>query len=51
MLEAMTRNWGAIALRGFIAVLFGVIAIVWPGPTVAVLVILLGAFALVEGVT
>jgi len=50
MLEAMTRNWGAIALRGFIAVLLGVIAIVWPGPTVGVLVILLGAFALVEGV-
>jgi uncharacterized membrane protein HdeD (DUF308 family) len=47
----MTRNWGAIALRGFIAVLLGVIAIVWPGPTVAVLVLLLGAFALVEGVT
>src|ERR1700681_4997694 len=51
MVEAMTRNWGAIALRGFIATVFGVIAIVWPGPTVAVLVILLGAFALVEGVT
>src|SRR5260370_37640041 len=49
MLEAMTRNWGAIALRGVIAVLLGVIAIVWPGPTVAVLVILLGAFAFVEG--
>jgi uncharacterized membrane protein HdeD (DUF308 family) len=51
MVEAMTRNWGAIALRGVIAVLLGVIAIVWPGPTVAVLVLLLGAFALVEGVT
>jgi uncharacterized membrane protein HdeD (DUF308 family) len=51
MLEAMSRNWGAIALRGFIAVLLGVVAIVWPGPTVAVLVILLGAFALVEGLT
>jgi uncharacterized membrane protein HdeD (DUF308 family) len=51
MVEAMTRNWGAIALRGFLAVLFGVIAIVWPGPTVAVLVILLGAFALFEGLT
>jgi uncharacterized membrane protein HdeD (DUF308 family) len=51
VVEAMTRNWGAIALRGLIAVLLGVIAIVWPGPTVAVLVILLGAFALVEGVT
>jgi uncharacterized membrane protein HdeD (DUF308 family) len=50
MLEAMTRNWGAIALRGSLAVLLGVIAIVWPGPTVGVLVILLGAFALVEGV-
>jgi uncharacterized membrane protein HdeD (DUF308 family) len=50
MLEAMTRNWGAVALRGVVAVLFGVVAIVWPGPTVAVLVILLGAFALVEGV-
>src|SRR5260370_161252 len=50
MVEAMTRNWGAIALRGVIAVLFGVIAIVWPGPTVGVLVILLAAFALVEGV-
>jgi uncharacterized membrane protein HdeD (DUF308 family) len=50
MLEAMSRNWGAIALRGFLAVLLGVIAIVWPGPTVTLLVILLGAFALVEGV-
>jgi uncharacterized membrane protein HdeD (DUF308 family) len=50
MLEAMTRNWGAIAFRGFLAVLLGVIAIVWPGPTVGVLVIFLGAFALVEGV-
>ncbi len=50
MLEAMTRNWGAVAFRGLIAVLFGLIAIFWPGPTVGVLVILLGAFALVEGV-
>jgi uncharacterized membrane protein HdeD (DUF308 family) len=46
----MSRNWGAIALRGFIAVLLGVIAIVWPGPTLAVLIVLLAAFALVEGV-
>jgi uncharacterized membrane protein HdeD (DUF308 family) len=50
MLEAMTRNWGAIALRGFIAVLFGIVAIVWPGPTLGVLVALLAAFALIEGV-
>lgn len=50
MLEAMSRNWGAIAFRGVIAVLLGIVAIVWPGVTVGVLVILLGAFALVEGV-
>ena len=50
MLQATTRNWGAVAFRGFIAVFFGLIAIFWPGPTVGVLVILLGAFALVEGV-
>jgi uncharacterized membrane protein HdeD (DUF308 family) len=50
MLEAMTRNWGAVAFRGFLAGLLGAIAIFWPGPTVGVLVILLGAFALVEGV-
>ena len=50
MLEAMTRNWGAIAFRGVLALLLGIVAIVWPGPTVGVLVILLGVFALVEGV-
>ena len=51
MLEVMSRHWGAIALRGVLAILFGVVAFVWPGPTVAVLVILLGAFALLEGIT
>lgn len=51
MLETMSRHWGAIAFRGVLAILFGVVAFVWPGPTVAVLVIFLGAFALIEGVT
>jgi uncharacterized membrane protein HdeD (DUF308 family) len=49
MLETMTRNWGALAFRGVVAILFGVVAFLWPGRTVAVLVILLAAFALVEG--
>jgi uncharacterized membrane protein HdeD (DUF308 family) len=51
MLEVMSRNWGGIALRGVLAILFGIVAFVWPGPTVAVLVIFLGAFALLEGIT
>ena len=49
MVEAMTRNWGALAFRGVVAILFGLIAFVWPGVTIGVLVFLLAAFALVEG--
>jgi uncharacterized membrane protein HdeD (DUF308 family) len=51
MVEVMSRNWGGIALRGVLAILFGIVAFVWPGATVAVLVIFLGAFALLEGIT
>jgi uncharacterized membrane protein HdeD (DUF308 family) len=50
MVEAMTRSWGALAFRGTAAILFGIVAFVWPGPTIGVLVLLLAAFALVEGV-
>jgi len=50
MLEAMTRSWGALAFRGAVAILFGIVAFVWPGVTIGVLVLLLAAFALVEGV-
>ena len=49
MLEAMTRNWGALAFRGAVAIVFGILAILWPGATVRVFVILLATFALVEG--
>jgi uncharacterized membrane protein HdeD (DUF308 family) len=46
----MSRNWGALAFRGLAAILFGIVAFVWPGLTIGVVVLLLGAFALVEGV-
>ena len=50
MLDILARNWWAIALRGLFAVLFGVGAFIWPGITLAVLVILWGAYALADGI-
>jgi uncharacterized membrane protein HdeD (DUF308 family) len=50
MLETLTRYWWAVAVRGVAAVLFGLMALVWPGVTLLVLVILFGAYSLVDGV-
>src|SRR5271169_138844 len=50
MLGQLTRNWWIVALRGVVAVLFGVFALVWPRSTLDLLVLLIGAYALVDGV-
>jgi uncharacterized membrane protein HdeD (DUF308 family) len=50
MLEDLGRNWGWVALRGVVALLFGIFAFVWPGKTLAALVIVFGAFAFADGV-
>ena len=46
----LLRNWWALALRGALAVLFGVAAFVLPGITVAFLIALFGVYALIDGV-
>ncbi len=50
MVEELARHWWVIALRGVVAILFGILAIVWPGITLAVLILLFGAYALVDGI-
>jgi uncharacterized membrane protein HdeD (DUF308 family) len=49
-LLTLARNWWVLVLRGVLAILFGILAFVWPGLTVFALVVLFGAFALVDGV-
>jgi uncharacterized membrane protein HdeD (DUF308 family) len=44
-------DWRAAAVRGAAAVLFGFLALVWPGLTLTALVLLYGAFVLVHGVS
>ncbi|XVQ13945.1 HdeD family acid-resistance protein [Spirillospora sp. CA-255316] len=50
MFDLITRHWWVLAVRGAFAVLFGLAALFWPGITVLALVILFGAYALVDGV-
>ncbi len=50
MLAAVTSKWWVFVVRGIAAILFGVLAYVWPGMTIVALAILFGAYAFVEGV-
>src|SRR5262245_49767540 len=50
MFNLMTQNWWAMALRGVVAVLFGIAALTLPGVILWALVALFGAYALVDGI-
>ncbi len=49
LLSALSENWWALLVRGLLAVLFGFIAFFLPGMTLTVLVLVFGAYALVDG--
>jgi uncharacterized membrane protein HdeD (DUF308 family) len=50
LLQDIIRNWWTLALRGLIAIIFGIMALVWPSETLVVLVVLFGVYALVDGI-
>jgi uncharacterized membrane protein HdeD (DUF308 family) len=50
MLEKISSNWWMFAVRGVAAVIFGVLALIWPGQTLQALVLVFGAYALVDGI-
>jgi uncharacterized membrane protein HdeD (DUF308 family) len=50
MVRNLAENWWALVIRGAAAVLFGIAALVWPPGAVTALVLLFGAYALVDGV-
>lgn len=43
------RLWWMIVLRGLAALVFGLVAIFWPGISLALLVTMLGIYALIDG--
>ncbi len=49
MLKLLSRHWWVILLRGVLAVVFGLLALIWPQTTVRVLVVLFGIYAVVDG--
>jgi uncharacterized membrane protein HdeD (DUF308 family) len=50
MLNLIARDWWVFAIRGIAAIVFGILAFVWPQATLTVLVILFGAYAFVDGI-
>lgn len=49
-MSILIQNWWVLVLRGVVAVIFGVLAYLWPGATIASFVLLYGAYALVDGI-
>jgi len=50
MTTDLARNWWLLALRGVAGILFGIGAFVWPGATLAALVLVFGAYVFVDGI-
>lgn len=50
MIANLSRAWWLVALRGVIGIVFGIVALVWPGITLLSLVLVVGAYLFIDGV-
>ncbi len=50
MLTEMSNKWWLFLVRGLIAILYGVLAFIWPGQAWLALVIVFGIFMLLDGI-
>jgi uncharacterized membrane protein HdeD (DUF308 family) len=50
MIARLAQNWWAIAIRGVLGILFGLVALFLPGATMLSLVLIFAAYALMDGV-
>src|SRR3981189_2221896 len=48
--QARVQNWWLFLLRGIVGIIFGCLALIFPGPTMLSLVVLFSAYMLVDGV-
>jgi uncharacterized membrane protein HdeD (DUF308 family) len=48
--RALGQDWWIFLLEGVIAIVLGIVALVWPGPTIQVVVALFGLLALLTGI-
>src|SRR5690606_6105207 len=49
-MEHLARTWWLPLVRGIVAILFGILALIWPAITLLVLVTFFGAWVLVDGI-
>lgn len=50
IIESLKRHWWVPVIRGIAAIVFGIIAFVYPGLTIATLVLFFGAWVLIDGI-
>ena len=47
--RALAGRWSTLAIRGVCAIVFGILSFMWPGLSLATLVIIWGVYALIDG--